>query len=62
MKEATTYSVFLVTDYKTGKQMREFIEGTGQEVVKILRREYPRFSKFVLEGFEIDGNMYPLFR
>ena len=48
-------SVFTVTDFRSGKQYTEFINGAGQEAVKYLRKQYPRFTKFVLEGFEIDG-------
>jgi len=48
-------SVFTVTDFRSGKQYTEFIKGAGQESVKYLRKQYPRFTKFVLEGFEIDG-------
>lgn len=53
-------SIFAVTDYKTGKSYREFKEGFGQDIVKSLRGEYPRFSKIVLEGFEIDSAFKPL--
>lgn len=49
-------SIFTVTDYKTGKQYEEAIEGHSQDAVKYLRTLYPRFTKFVLEGFEINGN------
>jgi hypothetical protein len=50
-------SVFLVSDFTTGEVYREFIEGTGQEAISHLRTLYPRFTKFVLEGFEVEGNM-----
>lgn len=49
-------SVFIVTEFKTGAQYTEFVEGCGQEAINIMRKSYPRFSKFVLEGFEIDGD------
>jgi hypothetical protein len=49
-------SVFTVTDFKTGKSYSEEIQGSGQEPIKFLRGKYPKFSKFVLEGFSIDGN------
>lgn len=48
-------SIYIVTDYKTGKQYEEEVEGFGQEAIRFLRTEYPRFSKFVLEGFEVNG-------
>ena len=33
------------------------IEGYGQEAMKELRKEYSRFTKFVLEGFEINEKL-----
>lgn len=53
-------SVFTVISYKTGKQIEEAINGSGQEAIKWLRTQYPRHTKFVLEGFEIDGLYSPL--
>ena len=66
MKEVV--SVFTVTNFKTGEQFEEFINGSGQQACKNVRelknnngeRVYPKFSKFVLEGWEIDGNFFPL--
>lgn len=49
-------SVYTVTEYGTGKQYTEFPEGYGQETIKNLRKLYPKWTKFVLEGFEIDGD------
>lgn len=54
--EAEITSVFTVTEYGTGDQYVEYIEGDGQEAIKDLRTKYPRFTKFVLEGFEINGS------
>lgn len=53
-------SIFEVTDYKTNKGERIFVDnGTakfdGQIAIRFLRKQYPRLTKFVLEGFEIDG-------
>lgn len=53
-------SVYEVTDYKTGKRQRVHVEGDGQSAIKAVRKEYPRFTKFVLEGFEIDSTFVPL--
>lgn len=53
-------SNFTVTDFKTGKQYQEAIEGFGQEAIKFLRKEYPKFTKFVLDGFEINGTFRKL--
>lgn len=54
-------SVFTVTEFRTGKQYTEFIEGDGQDAVKEVAKLYPRYTKFVLEGFEIDGDFRPLY-
>ena len=54
-------SVFTVTDFKTGKSYEEPIHGCGQEAIKWLRKQYPRHTKFVLEGFELDGLFTPLY-
>ena len=56
----TIASVYEVTDLKTGKRERVFIEGDGQAAARFIRNEYPRFTKFVLEGFEIDGTFVAL--
>lgn len=53
-------SIFTVTDFKTGKVVEEAIIGDGQNAIRYLRKQYPRFTKFVLDGFEIDGVFYPL--
>lgn len=53
-------SIFTVTDYKTGKQFEEAIYGSGQEAAKEVRSLYPRHTKFVLDGFELDGRFIPL--
>ncbi len=54
-------SIFTVTDYKTGKQFEEPIIGDGQKAISWLAKQYPRHTKFVLEGFEIDGEFKPLY-
>lgn len=53
-------SVFTVKEYKTEKQYVEYPLGDGQDAIRNLRKDYPRFTKFILEGFEIDGTFYPL--
>lgn len=54
-------SIFTVTSYKTGKQIEEAIHGDGQSAIKFLRTQYPRHTKFVLEGHEVDGTFFPLY-
>lgn len=53
-------SVFTVVDYKTKEESRWEIGGYGQDGIKELRKDFPRFSKFVLEGWNINGNYVPL--
>lgn len=52
-------SIFTVTDYKTGKQMEEAIIGSGEDAMKAVRSLYPRHTKFVIDGFEVDGVYHP---
>lgn len=54
-------SIYIVTDYRTGKREEVSVLGTGQAVIKLLRTKYPRHTKFVLDGFEIDGTFVPLY-
>lgn len=53
-------SVYRVIDSKTGKEYTEFMKGAGNEVIAALRKDYPRFSRFILEGHEIDGTFVEL--
>lgn len=53
-------SVFTVTEIKGGKRERVTIEGYGQKTIKSLRQHYPRFTKFVFNGFEYNGEFKPL--
>lgn len=48
-------SVFDVVDFKTGATTTQGVTGAGQESIKTLRKAFPRFTKFVLKGFQIDG-------
>ncbi len=54
-------SIFTVTEYKTGKQTEAMVAGDGQSAISQLRKNYPRHTKFVLEGFDIDGKFKPLY-
>lgn len=60
MSKKQIVSVYEVTDLKTGKQERVFIRGDGESAARHIRKEYSRLTKFVLEGFEIEGNFVPL--
>ena len=60
MAKKEIVSIFTVTELKTGKQIEEAIIGCGQEAIRYLRKQYPKFTKFVLDGFEIDGQFFPL--
>lgn len=53
-------SIFRVVDHKTKEVFKEAIGGYGQDAIKWLRGDYPRFSRFILKGFEIYGKFVPL--
>lgn len=53
-------SVFTVVDYKTKEESRWEVDGCGQKAINHLRKDFPRFSKFVLDGWNIDENFVPL--
>lgn len=48
-------SVYEVTDFKKNEQSRWEMPGEGQDPIKELRGMFPKFTKFVLEGFIVDG-------
>lgn len=54
-------SIYIVTDYRTGRREEVSVLGDGQPVIKLLRSKYNRHTKFVLDGFEIDGMFVPLY-
>lgn len=58
LKKGTT--IFTVTDHNTNEVFEEAIEGDVNEAIEFLRREYPRYSKIVLKGFEIDEKFIPV--
>ncbi len=58
--EKEIVSIYTVTELATGDKFEESPFGDGQKPISILRKKYPRFTKFVLEGFEIDGKFIPL--
>jgi hypothetical protein len=57
-KKQTT--IFTVTDHETNEIFEEAIEGDVNEAVDFLRKEYPRYSKIVIKGFEIEDNFFPI--
>lgn len=46
-------SIFDVTDAKTKEEWKEEVEGFGQDAISYLRKQYPRWSRFVFKGFQI---------
>ena len=56
MAKKEIVSIFTVTELKTGKQIEEAIIGCGQEAIRYLRKQYPKFTKFVLEWPRERGN------
>jgi hypothetical protein len=57
VKQAT---IFTVTDYQTNEVFEEAIEGDVNEAIDFLRKEYPKYSKIVLRGFEINEKFVPV--
>lgn len=53
-------TIFAVTEFRTGKQYEEAILGDGQKAAKAVRLMYPRHTKFVIQGFEINGEFKPI--
>jgi hypothetical protein len=51
-------SVFLVITKE--KRQEVTVSGCGQETITFLRKEYPRYTKFILEGFKINGKFVPV--
>lgn len=59
-EKAKQTTIFTVTDFQTNEVFEEAIEGTADEAVAFLRKEYPKYSKFVLQGFEINDKFIPV--
>jgi hypothetical protein len=57
-KKQTT--IFTVTDHETNETFEEAIEGDINEAVDFLRKEYPRYSRIVIKGFEIEEKFFPI--
>lgn len=57
-KKQTT--IFAVTDYETNETFEEAIEGDVNEAIDFLRKEYPKYSKIVIKGFELDEKFLPI--
>lgn len=63
MKKQEVSSVFTVTTFVKGsnpKKEEVTVSDYGQSGIAFLRKQYPKFTKFVLEGFEINGNFISL--
>ncbi len=60
MKKPEVNSIYIITLPFTGKTDEMRVTGSGQNSINFLRKKYPKFTKFVLEGFEIDGYLYPI--
>lgn len=56
----TINSVFIATELRSGKRSQVKMTGAGQETAVALRKQFPRLTIFVLQGFEINGNFVPL--
>lgn len=54
-------SIYIVTNYRTGYSEEVAVDGDGQQAATAIRAKYPRHTKFVLDGFEINGEYIPLY-
>lgn len=48
----TLFTIFWVED------SRYKVEGAGQETVKSIKKQFPRHTSIILQGFEINGKFY----
>lgn len=53
-------SVYTVVELATGNEHEAVEKGDGQKAISSLRKKHPRFTKFLLEGFDINGKFVPL--
>ena len=51
-------SIYTVTSYVTGKSEQVKVSGCGEKSIAYLRKQYPKFTKFVLDAFEINGEVF----
>ncbi len=45
------FSIFTITERNGKVHEGEAVEGVGQNMMTFIRKQYPRLTKFVLEGF-----------
>lgn len=57
-----TNSIFTITTIQRGKRVVEDIEveGCGQQTIKHVRSQYPRFTRVVLWGFRLNEKLVKL--
>ena len=53
-------SIFEVTNFRQNTLETVQAKGYGQEAIRAVRNMYPRYTKFVLVGFEVNGKFTPL--
>lgn len=53
-------TVYKVVTFKTGKVEEVTVTGIGQEPIIYLRKEYPKFTRFFLKGFNINSKFVEL--
>lgn len=54
-------SVYVAINYRTGAETEVIVDGSGQQAATEAMSRFPRHTKFVLDGFEIDGYFVPLY-
>jgi len=53
-------SIYTVTQLASGEQYEHEMIGDGQKAISNLRKKYPKYTKFVLEGHTVNGKFIPL--
>ena len=48
-------SIFVIENYETKEKEKLEVTGTGDETITFVRKRYPKFSRIVLRGFNING-------
>lgn len=60
MKLQTIYDVTELSKKGSNQPIEETVSGVGQASISTLRKQYHKFTKFVLRGWNINGRFVPL--
>lgn len=60
MQKNKIESVFTVEDFRESKTYEITVSGSGQNVIRHVKNSVSRYSKIVLDGFNINDRFVPL--